>query len=333
MGRRRTKNKNLPLRLYLRRDGYYYRHPNGKEKRIAPPDDLALALVEWARFEGATLEPDATTFGAVGEQWIKAWPKTKKLAPRTQHDYRRHLDQLKAVFGQSSLDSITPHDVATYRDKRSAKTQGNREIAVLSIVMGWAREQGYTDKPNPCAGLRRNQESGRDVYMSDAVFDAIRAAGDATVRDAMDLARRTGMDVSVILQARRADVVGDELQLRRSKTGVPVRYRLREPDGELNELGRVVQDMLTRERHATGMRLVQDDKGQGVPYNTFSKRFDRARLDAGYQSGEYQFRDIRPKVATDQQDMQRAQDLLGHKHISTTERHYIRRGKLVDPAK
>jgi integrase len=181
--------------------------------------------------------------------------------------------------------------------------------------------------------LRRNQESGRDVYMSDAVFDAIRSAGDATVRDAMDLARRTGMDVSVILQARRADVVGDELQLRRSKTGVPVRYRLREPDGELNELGRVVQDMLTRERHATGMRLVQDDKGQGVPYNTFSKRFDRARLGAGYQSGEYQFRDIRPKVATDQQDVQRAQDLLGHKHISTTERHYIRRGKLVDPAK
>ena len=77
---------------------------------------------------------------------------------------------------------------------------------------------------------------------------------------------------------------------------------------------------------------MQDETGQAVPYNTFVKRFARARAAAGVES-RYQFRDIRPKVATDMDDIERAQATLGHKQIATTQRHYIRRGKLVDPAK
>lgn len=83
---------------------------------------------------------------------------------------------------------------------------------------------------------------------------------------------------------------------------------------------------------AIGTNLIQDHDGQAVPYDTFADRFDRARTAAGFRAGQYQFRDIRPKVATDQDDVQKAQALLGHKHISTTERHYLRVGKLVDPA-
>lgn len=331
MGRRRSKDKHLPPHLYKRSDGYYYRHPNGGEKKVAKADDLALALVEWAKLEGATLSPDAVTFGPIAEQWKKAWLPT--VSVRTQRDYKRHVERLVEVFGTSSLDSITPRDVATYRDKRSAKVQANREIAVLSILFGWAREHGYTQQPNPCTGLRRNKETGRDVYMSDAVFDAIFNQGDQSVKDAMNIAVRTGADVSVILTVKRTAVVNDELRMGRTKTDTPVRYRLKGEDGKLNELGKIVKEILERKRNATGPNLIQDQNGQRVPYYTFADRFDVARTKAGYQPGEYQFRDIRPKVATDQEDIQRAQDLLGHRHRSTTERHYIRRGKLVDPAK
>lgn len=331
MGRRRTVNRDLPPRLYLRADGYYYRHPNGKEKKVAEPHERALAYIKWAEFEGVRLNPDAVTFGAVAEQFRLDY--IPQRAAKTQKDYNRQLDNLAKVFGESALDTITPADVAEYRKRRSAKVQANRELALLSSLWNWARESGYTSLTNPVAGVKRNKETGREVYMADAVYNAIYLAGDQTVKDAMGIARRTGMDCSVILMAKRTDVIDDVLYLRRTKTGVPVRYRLKDEKGELNELGKIVSDMLTRKRRAMGPYLVQDADGQAVPYYTFADRFDRARTAAGYAPGQYQFRDIRPKVATDEEDIDRAQGLLGHKHRSTTERHYIRRGKLVDPAK
>ncbi|MHB1098660.1 MAG: site-specific integrase, partial [Burkholderiales bacterium] len=82
-----------------------------------------------------------------------------------------------------------------------------------------------------------------------------------------------------------------------------------------------------------GLTLVQDMNGQRIPYNTFTDRFDLARTKAGYAPMQYQFRDIRAKVATDSDTIDEAQGRLGHAHRSTTERHYMRRGKLVEPAK
>lgn len=126
MGDKRTKNKHLPVRLYKRADGYYYRNIGGGEKRIVKGDDLALALVKWAELEGVRLNPDAVTFRAVAEKWKDVWLPT--VAPRTQHDYTRYVDKLTLVFGDSSLDSITKPDVAEYRDLRgkTAGTQANR---------------------------------------------------------------------------------------------------------------------------------------------------------------------------------------------------------------
>jgi integrase len=333
MGRRRTKDKHLPPRLYKRADGYYYRQPGGGEKRIVKGDDLPLALVKWADLEGVRLNPDAVTFGAVAEKWAEIWLPT--VAPRTQHDYRRHLDKLNLVFKDSALDSITKPDMATYRDVRGAKagTQANREIAVLSIIWNWASERGYTSLPNPCARLRRNKETGRDVYMTDAVFNAIYLHGDQSVKDAMNIAIHTGGDVSVILAVKRTAVVDGELRMGRDKTKTPVRYSIRNEDGTLNSFGAILQEIFDRKRNATGITLVQDANGQRIPYNTFVDRFDRARTAAGYEPGSFQFRDIRPKVATDLEDVERAKDTLGHRSRSTTERHYIRRGKLVKPAK
>ena len=323
MGRRRTVNRNLPPHLYKRADGYYYRHPNGSEKRIVKGDDMALALVEWAKLEGAQLAPDAVVFRAVAEQWLKSW--LPKIAPRTQHDYRRHLDRLIAVFGNSALDSITPQDVATYRDKRSAPIQANREIAVLSIMFGWAREAGYTAAANPCLRLRRNKETARARYLTDAEYDALYLAADQSVRDYLRLALLTGQRVADILSASRANIEGDELIFVQGKTGQRVRIRIA---GQLKEL---LDELATRKRSATSVWLIQDDSGQRVGYNTLADRWKRTRAKAGLP--DVRLSDIRPKVASDLDDMQRAQDTLGHRHISTTERHYRRKGKLVDPAK
>lgn len=331
MGRRRTVNRNLPERLYLKRDGYYYRDLLRRETKVAPADDLPKALIEWAQREGVRLNPDAVTFGAVAGKFEADY--IPRRAPKTQKDYRRQLANLVAVFGESALDSVTPVDVAEYRRVRSAKAsiQANREQALLSAFWNWARENGYTSAPNPCLGVKKNKEAGRDIYMSDAVFSAILLAGDQSVKDAMRLGKLTGADIGVILKVTTRDIDADILRVQRTKTGAAVRFRLRNTEG-LNELGLLIEELRTRKRLATSIYLVQDDTGQAVPYNTFVKRFGRAR-DAAGVGGEYQFRDIRPKVGTDMEDVEKAQRTLGHKQRATTERHYIRRGRLVDPAK
>lgn len=332
MGRRRTVNRDLPARLYLKRDGYYYRDLNRRETKVAPADDLPKALIEWAQREGVRLNPDAVTFAAVAGKFREQHIPTK--AAKTQRDYLRQLDNLVGVFGASALDSVTPSDVAEYRRIRSAKaaTQANREMALLSKLWNWAREHGYTTQPNPCQGVTRNRERGRDVYMSDAVYSAILLAGDQSVKDSMRIGKLTGADIGVILKATTRQVEGDILRMQRTKTGAAVRFRLRDEDGALNELGKLLDELRTRKRTATSIYLIQDASGQAVPYNTFVKRFGRAREASGV-GHEYQFRDLRPKVATDLEDIERAQATLGHKQIATTQRHYIRRGKLVDPAK
>lgn len=323
MGRKRTTNKHLPPRLYLRRDGYYYRSLDGKESRIVKGDDLPLALVKWAELEGVRLNPDAVTFGAVADRWLDVW--MPRVSPRTQHDYRRHLETLKLVFSNSALDSISAQDVATYRDTRSAKTQANREIAVLSILMGWAREKGYTDKPNPCAGLRRNKEDQRSRYITDKEHAALYLAGDQAVKDVMRLASFTGQRIGDLLAATRANIQGEELVFVQGKTGQRVRIRI---IGELKEL---LNELTTRARHATSVWLIQSDTGQRLCYNTLADKWKRARLKAGLP--DVRLMDLRPKVGSDIDDLQRSQNTLGHRHISTTERHYRRKGKLVDPAK
>lgn len=331
MGRRRTVNRNLPERLYLKRDGYYYRDLLRRETKVAPADDLPKALIEWAQREGVRLNPDAVTFGGVAQKFAEQYIPLR--APKTQKDYVRQLRNLVAVFGESALDSVTPADVAEYRTARSktAVVQANREQSLLSALWNWARENGYTSAPNPCQGVKKNREDGRDMYMSDTVFSAILLAGDQSVKDAMRLGRLTAADIGVILKLTTRHIDADILRVQRTKTGQAVRFRLRDATGALNELGTLIEELRTRKRRATSIYLVQASTGQSVPYNTFCKRFARAREAAGV-AVEYQFRDIRPKTATDMEDVQRAQRTLGHAQISTTQRHYIRRGRLVDPA-
>lgn len=323
MGRKRTVNRDLPQRLYKKRDGYYYRHPNGKEQRVGKLDELPLALVKWAEFEGVRLDPGIVTFGAVAKAFEDR--HLPKVAERTRADYRGHLKHLANVFGGSPLEAISPVDVADYRDKRSAKVQANREIAVLSVLWNFAREAGYTAAPNPCAGIRRNKEAGRTRYLTDAEFDAIHAKGTQAVRDAMALAIHTGQQIGDLLRLTRAAIQGDELVIRRQKTGQAVRFRIVGPFKAL------IDELLTRPRTATGQWLIQSDKGQRINYRTFAVHFNAAAKAA--EVVDVQFRDIRPKVATDFGDIERAKDTLAHSRISTTEKHYIRRGKLVNPAR
>lgn len=323
MGRRRTTHLGLPPGLHMKRERYYHVTSTAPRKWTALGSNRARALLEWARIEGAMPDPAVRTFEAVSQRYEREVIPTK--AVRTQRDNLKELDKLRAVFGRMLIDAIKPHHVRGYLDARgqTAKARANREKALLSHLYNKAREWGYTDSPNPCQGVKGFTESGRDRYVTDAEFLAVRAHADPTLQDAMDLALLTGQRPADVLKIKRADLRDGALFVAQNKTGAK---RAIEVVGELAEVIERIANR-TRERHSD--YLIQDDNGRPLSMLAMRGRFDKARRAAGVN---FQFRDIRAKTASDTGDLGHSQRLLGHKNRDMTE-HYVRarKGEKVKP--
>lgn len=323
MGRRRTTFKDLPPGLHLKGERYYHVTSTAPRKWTPLGRDRARALLEWARIEGAEPDPNVRTFEVIALRYEREVMPTK--AARTQKDNLKEMDRLRAVFGEVLIENIKPHHVRAYLDKRgqTAKARANREKALLSHLFNKAREWGYTDAPNPCQGVKGFTESGRDRYVTDAEFQAVRAKADATLRDAMDLALLTGQRPADVLKIKREDIRDGALFIAQNKTGAKRAIEV------VGELAQVIERIAARKRERVSAFLIQDDNGRPLSMLALRGRFDRARKAAGVA---FQFRDIRAKTASDTGDLGHSQRLLGHKNRDMTE-HYVREriGQRVKP--
>ena len=111
--------------------------------------------------------------------------------------------------------------------------------------------------------------------------------------------------------------------------GDPEQDRAKAEGGIIGTLETVVDRVLSRPRAASGLSLIQNEKGQPLSISELRGGFDRAMEKAGIS---FQFRDLRAKAATDTEDLHHAQKLLGHTTRAMTE-HYTRKriGDTVKP--
>lgn len=322
MGRPRQHDKHLPPRMRKRGRSYYYR-ARGREIPLGP--DLAKARQEWTRLENDCSVGD--NFAAIVDRWLAEVVPLK--AKRTQKDYARHAAVLVKVFGHMALEEIAPSHVRRYYDLRAKRSlvQANRERAVLSMLINWARAVGIMDGPNPVAGVHGRKERPRSVYVDDAAFGAVWNAAPPCVRDALDLARTTGQRPADVLRMALTDIRDGCLEVRQGKTGKALRIQI---EGELAATIERIRAQIAA-RPVASVLLVQDERGQPLGYWRFVKLFQRARNAAGEA---WQFRDLRAKAGTDMDDHRAAQRLLGHASITTTEGYLrSRRGERVRPGK
>lgn len=346
MGRRPTKNLNLPPRMRARASSsgriFYYYDTGGRPRREIPLGaDYVLAVQEWTKLQQNATAPLTVMFRHVAERYAREIVPTK--AKRTQKDNGRELAELLAFFDNppAPLDAIRPLHVRQYLDRRrEAPIRANREKALLSHVWNKAREWGYTDRENPCRGVQGFEENGRDVYVEDAVYAAVYTKADAMVRDAMDLAYLTGQRVADVLAAARSDLRDGMLHLRQGKTGKRLRIKV------AGELAGLIDRILARQYpgNVRSLRLVVAENGQPLAYSGFAQRFQKARELAAKANPEqapsilrFQFRDLRAKAGTDSADaggIGRAQRQLGHASVTMTE-HYVRNrlGDKVEPTR
>ncbi|QHG64302.1 tyrosine-type recombinase/integrase [Pseudomonas putida] len=350
---RSTENRNLPPGVYRRKRtskskknpnkawvSYYYRDKDGKE--IPLGTDLSLARMKWAELEAREKPRDLLLMGAIFDRYER--DIIPKKGERTQKDNLAELRQLRPFFEKAPIEAISPALVAQYRDARSAPVRANREIALLSHVYNMAREWGLTAKENPCQGVRKNKEVPRDFYANDAIWSAVYAKAVGELKDAMDLAYLTGQRPADVLVMRKDDIEDKALCVKQKKTHKKLRIML-EVDGAESGLGALIRKMLERNASHGSPYLLLTESGKRVTAAMLRHRWDDAREDAVKEAvaagdqvlasriSQFQFRDIRPKAASEIVDVDHASLLLGHTKGDITERVYRRVGALAKPTK
>lgn len=346
---RKPENRHLPINVYQRsrkrKNGktwtsYFYRTPDGKD--ISLGQDLNEARRKWAELEAKAVPSEAKVMKAIFDRYERDIIPGK--APRTQKDNMAELKRLRLAFDSAPIEAITPAMIAQYRDARDAKTRANREIALLSHVLNIAREWGLCQQANPCLGVRKNKEKPRDYYANDQVWSAVYAQACHELRDAMDLAYLTGQRPADVLRMRRDDMVDGYLLVTQGKTSKRLRIQT-EIEGEPNSLGKLLKRIEQGNDGMVSPFLVLNRSGKRVSWPMLRNRWDEARSKAAAAADEaeqkelaesirqFQFRDIRPKAASEIRDVADASALLGHSKEGITERVYRRVGAVAKPAK
>lgn len=367
MGRAPTKNLNLPsgMRARHRPSGTYYYVEvieGGKRREKPVGQDYTEAVRQWAELNSNPSAGKTITFRRAAERYIRDVLPTK--AVRTRKDNLEELEVLYKFFDDppTALDDIEPIHIRQFLDwrvqwtverkkaenvKRVARgkeplpvqanaghVRANREKALFSHIWNHAREKGLTKLSNPCAGVKGHREVGRDVYIEDHVYSAVRSASIDWLQDLLDLAYLVGQRPADSLKVSRDDVKESAVWVQQNKTGAKLRVAI---EGQLET---VINRIMARNaaEKVTSLRLIPKS------YNQFRGAFDKARELAAEQHPslaaairQFQFRDLRAKAGTDKEElhgMEAAQNQLGHSSPSMT-KHYVRhrKGKLVTPTR
>ncbi|MES2164618.1 MAG: tyrosine-type recombinase/integrase [Pseudomonadota bacterium] len=307
-------------------------------KEIPLGPDFILALRKYSELNVVDVPLQIVKFSDVLANYITK--EIPKLAENTRRTYLAAIKHLAASFNDAPLDQIRAVHIRQFLDDHSdTPTTANRCKRVFSTIWNKAREWDYTTISNPCLGVRGHAVGKRDVYITDTIFKAVWQHGDAPLRDAMDLAYLTGQRPADALQMSVRDIESGYLKVKQDKT----RKRLRiEIIGELKNLLERIESRKAEHNIVTDALLV-NLHGKRLTVPALRYQFDKARKlakvalpEAEDDLSEFIFYDLRAKAADDTKDQrgeQAATDLLGHDSVKTTQRHYFRNGKKVQPTK
>lgn len=343
MGRKPSKNSNLPphMRKRVQRSGrtFYYLDTGARPRKEIPlGDDYILALQKYVEINQAAAPVGAAKFGDVMTKYETDVLPT--LASSTICTHTSDMKHLRKSFQDAPLSQIRPMHIKNFlEDNKDKPTTANRCKRLFSTLWNHARGWGYTDAENPCVGIMGFSLPKRDVYITDAVFDAVRDHASEQLREALDFAYLTGQRPGDALKTRMTDIEDGMLVIDQGKTGKKLRIAI---TGELADLLERIKVRKAGHKTVNGQLLMNKD-GKPLTKQVLRDHFKAAKEVAAEKHpelagalGKFWFYDLRAKAADDTSDErgeQAASDLLGHDSVKTTRRHYLRRGKIVGPTK
>jgi integrase len=385
LGRKPSRWTNLPKGMRARPRGnlvHYYLDTGAKPRKEIPlGSDYIEAVKKWAELTSkpAPITTAPPTFADAWNGYGKVPGYRKDVlpgkAPRSQQDNEAQVEWLLKFFNDppAPLDSIEPthlHQYMKWRVKEAkalaearnatrralgrpeqpiepdvGHVRANREKALFSHIWNYARGEGLTKQPNPCAGIHGYTEEGRDTAPDVDLVQRVLEEADQPLQFAMRLADIVGqrpMDVLRISETHIAgDVPGGVLNVQQGKTKMKLRIvimgNLADLILEIREYKRAIAAACRAAKKPVvhTMALLVNEKGHALSKAMLRDRFDDARERAGVKKDLFQFRDFRAKVATETDEAigtKAAQAILGHTTETQTS-DYIRHkvGKKVTP--
>ncbi|MGZ3235740.1 MAG: tyrosine-type recombinase/integrase [Burkholderiaceae bacterium] len=341
MGRLPHSNNNLPphMRKRVRKYGTYYFYDTGEKPRREIPlgKDYITALQKYAELE-QNGDIKAPLFGdAITRYLAEEIPKKAKNTIRVQLSDIKHL---KEYFSDAPMDQVRPMHIRKFLDKhKKTPTTANRCKRLFSAIWNAAKGWGYTDLVSPTVGIIGFGLSKRDVYITDDVFNAVRSHASEQVKDAIDLAYLTGQRPADALRMTDENIKDGFLVIAQGKTKKKLRITI---TGELATLlGKIaVRKAQYKIEHCN---LLMNRDGKPLTKAVLRNHFKKAKQVAIEKMPEMEqaikefwFYDLRAKAADDVGDERgdkAASNLLGHDNEKTTNKHYRRRGKIVEPTR
>lgn len=153
--------------------GFTYRyHPLGGKPINLGSDKLAAVR------KVLDLTGQGENIGTIARLWEQYRESVywRKLADSTKKDYDQCAGPLLKTFGTTRASDIQAPHVARYLriERAEAPVRANREMALLSNLIGLAIERGEATH-NPCREVRRNEEQPRSEAPDVEDFNGFRA--------------------------------------------------------------------------------------------------------------------------------------------------------------
>jgi len=339
---RRKENKSLPARWRFKHGAYYYRVPPGLEHQWEGKSEFRLgkaqaeAYREWAsRIE---LHANAQTIGELLERY--ELEEVPKKAPKTQESYIAAIRKLRPVFGHMLITSLKTVHVFQYRDKRGkqAPTATNHEIGVLSHAFSKAIEWGLTEDNPIKSKVRKISTPPRRRYVEDWEVDAALTVASPFIKAYVELKLFLGLRRGDMLYIRHTDLLPEGIEVTPRKTqgttGKTVIYQwtdeLVAAVEEIKSLNKGIESewlFCTRKG-----KCYMNENGRSNSFDSVWQRFMAKALEKTELEERFTEHDLRAKVASDN-ELDHAQQLLGHSSASMTERVYRRKPNVIYPSR
>jgi integrase len=345
--KRLPEHKGLPARWRFKNGAYRYQVPPGQRAAWDGKAEFTLgrtlpeAYRAWADRVGAQ---KATTLGALVDRYLLEVTPTKRPASR-RGDIRNAVTVRKR-FGHFGLTEIEPHHVYEYVSKRGALTAAHREIELLSHALTWAVQWGLI-KSHPFKGEVRFERSlqpqRKQRYVEDSEIVAALAIQSRRKRGSVRMMQAyirlklvTGLRQTDLLMLRSGDAKEDGIHVTPSKTkGTTGRSQIFAWTPERR--GAWAAALAARPKDIApnvfctnrGEGYFDEETGRASGFSSVWQRFmTRVAKETGIR--RFAERDLRAKVGSDAETLERARRILGHADTRTTLTFYRRKAEVIE---
>lgn len=358
---RRKENLGLPKRWQQRHGAYYYLVPPGQEhhwdgkKQFRLGTKINEAYKVWSDRMATDADPDAIkTIAQLLDRYLLEVVPGKKVA--SQNSNKNQIAKLREVLGALPILPFKPKLVYQYVTRRSVKKKdpetgrttggkiaAHREVETLSHAYTKAVEWGLIDRHPFKSEVRLEGEPPRDRYVEDweviemLAMQSKRKKGSVLAIQAyLRIKLLTGMAQGDLLRLQERQLKEDGIHVQRRKTedssGKRTIYQWSPELRRAVAMARQARPVdITPFLFCTrdGVGYVDEEKATAAGWKSMWQRFSERVLAETKVTEHFTEHDLRAKVASDAETLERARALLAHADARTTERIYRRRPERV----